>query len=215
MRYEVNTAARMESTGLKRKIQVSKETAELIIEADHSDWVKPRQDIIVAKGKGEMQTYWLLPQRLSNSAELDKSVVTSNGEASEQFETIDAEPEESHEGGPSDMDDDNADKIQRLVDYTSEILLQILKRIVAKRVNRGNISPTMEAKLSVLEDEIGKTGICLDEVEEIIELPGFDEKAYIQGAELGADVVAQLFSFVKMVASMYRDNPFHNYEHAR
>jgi hypothetical protein len=210
----VNTAARMESTGLKRKIQVSKETAELIIEANYADWVKPRQDIVIAKGKGEMQTYWLLPQRVSISSEIDRSIAASSV-LSDAFENISAAAEENHEGGPSDTDDDDADKIQRLVDYTSEILQQILKRIVAKRANKGNISPTMELKLSALEDEIGKTGICLDEVEEIIELPAFDEKAYSQGVELGADVISQLVSFVKFVASMYRNNPFHNFEHAR
>lgn len=214
----VNTAARMESTGTRRKIHISKETAELIIEADHADWVKARQEIVVAKGKGEMQTYWLLPQRVVKSAGAQRDDLASSEEVKEGYGVISAAAKEDQEFAPvsGDGDDDDVDgKIQRLVDYSSEILQQILKRIVAKR-GRTFLSPMAEEKLAALEDEIGKTGICLDEVEEIIELPGFDEKAYSdKGVELDAEVVAQLVSFVKMVAMMYRPNPFHNFDHAR
>jgi hypothetical protein len=55
----VNTAARMESTGLKQKIQISKETANRLIACGKSSWVVPRENTIMVKGKGEMQTYWL------------------------------------------------------------------------------------------------------------------------------------------------------------
>jgi hypothetical protein len=55
----VNTAARMESTGLKQKIQISQETANRLIDCGKSSWVVPRENTIMVKGKGEMQTYWL------------------------------------------------------------------------------------------------------------------------------------------------------------
>jgi Adenylate and Guanylate cyclase catalytic domain len=55
----VNTAARMESTGERTKIQVSSETASLLMGAGKAHWVIPREEKIVAKGKGELQTYWL------------------------------------------------------------------------------------------------------------------------------------------------------------
>jgi hypothetical protein len=54
----VNTAARMESTGLKQKIQISKETSNRLIACGKSSWAVPRENTIVVKGKGEMQTYW-------------------------------------------------------------------------------------------------------------------------------------------------------------
>jgi hypothetical protein len=60
----VNTAARMESTGIKTKIQISQQCAELIIASGKSSWIKPREDIIFAKGKGELKTFWLLPKNL-------------------------------------------------------------------------------------------------------------------------------------------------------
>ena len=53
------TASRMESTGQAGRIQVSESTAKEL-QAKHKDhWLVPREDVIVAKGKGELQTYWL------------------------------------------------------------------------------------------------------------------------------------------------------------
>ena len=55
----VNTASRMESTSEPRKIQVSQATADALIADGKTSWLYPRRDKIVAKGKGEMQTYFL------------------------------------------------------------------------------------------------------------------------------------------------------------
>jgi len=55
----INTASRMESTGKKGRIQVSQDTADLLVEAGKESWVNPRADKVIAKGKGEMQTYWI------------------------------------------------------------------------------------------------------------------------------------------------------------
>lgn len=55
----VNTASRMESTGLPGKIQISQATAERLQERDKGHWLVPRPDKIQAKGKGEMQTYFV------------------------------------------------------------------------------------------------------------------------------------------------------------
>ena len=45
----MNTASRMESTSSRNKIQLSEETAELIIEAGKKPWVEPREETIFAK----------------------------------------------------------------------------------------------------------------------------------------------------------------------
>ncbi|CAB9531601.1 Receptor-type guanylate cyclase gcy (Partial), partial [Seminavis robusta] len=55
----VNTASRMESNGVKGKIHCSEATAEALRKARKQNWLVPREDKIVAKGKGEMQTYWV------------------------------------------------------------------------------------------------------------------------------------------------------------
>lgn len=55
----VNTSSRMESNGLRGKIQVSETTAKLLIAADKASWLKKRDTLVAAKGKGDMQTYWV------------------------------------------------------------------------------------------------------------------------------------------------------------
>ena len=42
---------------MKGRIHVSQETADELIMAGKTAWLKTRQDKITAKGKGEMQTY--------------------------------------------------------------------------------------------------------------------------------------------------------------
>ena len=64
----VNTASRMESTGVPRMIQVSQTTADSLILHGKSGWLSPREDKVVAKGKGEMQTYWLIRSGSSTSS---------------------------------------------------------------------------------------------------------------------------------------------------
>jgi class 3 adenylate cyclase len=51
----MNTASRMESTGIEGKIQVSEATADLISRAGKSHWLTPREELVSVKGKGEMQ----------------------------------------------------------------------------------------------------------------------------------------------------------------
>jgi class 3 adenylate cyclase len=55
----VNTASRMESTGEKNRIQVSDVTADLIKQTGKGHWLLPRENLVEAKGKGYLQTYWL------------------------------------------------------------------------------------------------------------------------------------------------------------
>jgi hypothetical protein len=43
------------------RIHGSKETAQLLIEAGKSDWVKERNELVAVKGKGQMQTFWVNP----------------------------------------------------------------------------------------------------------------------------------------------------------
>jgi class 3 adenylate cyclase len=59
----VNTASRMESTGEKNRIQISGVTADLICDAGKGHWFIPREDLVDAKGKGKLQTFWLNSDR--------------------------------------------------------------------------------------------------------------------------------------------------------
>jgi hypothetical protein len=67
--------------------------------------------------------------------------------------------------------------------------------------------------------QIGNAGTVLGEVCEIITLPSFDAKvakdeADYKTIDLGENVQSQLRDCVAILASMYRDNPFHCFEHA-
>jgi hypothetical protein len=53
----------MESTGSANRIQVSQKTADLLTADGKGRWLTPREDRIDAKGKGNMQTYWVERRR--------------------------------------------------------------------------------------------------------------------------------------------------------
>jgi class 3 adenylate cyclase len=59
----VNTAARMESHGVPGRIHCSLQTADRLMEAGKNGWLKPREGTINAKGKGELETYWIEPSK--------------------------------------------------------------------------------------------------------------------------------------------------------
>ena len=65
--------SRMESNGLPVRIHLSQNTANEIILRGKKHWLTPREEKIVAKGKGEMQTYLVeVPSnRVSSSDDAD------------------------------------------------------------------------------------------------------------------------------------------------
>jgi len=78
-----NIAARMESTGEPTKVQISQQTADLLTLAGKSDWFVPREELVTAKGKDAIQTYWLSPNAhiidmIENSNKDHKKVIQSS-----------------------------------------------------------------------------------------------------------------------------------------
>ena len=57
----VNTAARMESNGVKGRIHCSKATADELIAAGKNSWLTAREGGVEAKGKGRMETFFVSP----------------------------------------------------------------------------------------------------------------------------------------------------------
>lgn len=55
----------MESNGIKGKIHISQATYEALVAQGKGHWCVPRDDLIIAKGKGEMKTWWLLSGSVS------------------------------------------------------------------------------------------------------------------------------------------------------
>eukprot|EP00980_Cylindrotheca_fusiformis_P031559 scaffold26555_cov137-Cylindrotheca_fusiformis.AAC.1 len=138
----MNTAARMESTSARSRIQVSQVTADLLVASGFSTWIAPREKKILVRGKGEMQTYWLktkidmkgLGQSKSriDMLTLDETAEMSDG--SDRTSTVHADE--------NNLDLDNVGvmtKTERLVEWNVEVLSPLLQQIVASR--GGDVVP--------------------------------------------------------------------------
>lgn len=77
----MNTASRMESNGVPGKIHVSKSTADEVKKRGKGKWLTARPDKIVAKGKGEMETFFLnVPATLALSSRSSTLTISSTNE---------------------------------------------------------------------------------------------------------------------------------------
>ena len=202
----MNTTARIESSGQKNRVHMSKETAELLTAAGKGHWVSARKDKVLAKGKGELETFWL------DLRDGRRATSSSEGETTTSSDN-DASWDTNH--------DAMQHKIERLIGWQVDVFSRSLKQVVARRnaaIYAGTLEPnTEQSKKLKFEHKNGQT--CLDEVKEIISLPEFnsdvvnkeEDAAHI---ELGDEVTSQLRQFIRTVAGMYRNNGFHNFEHA-
>ncbi|CAB9529947.1 Receptor-type guanylate cyclase gcy [Seminavis robusta] len=197
----VNTAARIESTSIGNKIHLSDRTAQLICAAGKGAWVERRSEKVHLKGKGTMETYWLNAQvraGLMRAGSVCGSMVSDQNDRVEQATY--------HSPALSDH-------TRRLVEWNIESLSRLLRQIVAYRKTTSTTTKTLK---KVVEEGGPST---LDEVAEVIALPGFDQQTACKKVDpdtivLGPDVMKQLYSYVSWVAQSYNDNPFHNFEHA-
>ncbi|GKY99131.1 hypothetical protein MPSEU_000868600 [Mayamaea pseudoterrestris] len=203
----MNTASRTESTGIKGRIQVSLDTATLLTAAGKGHWLIARDDKVIAKGKGEMQTYWLTTQR--------EMAVNGDVECSADIPEI-------------QFNDRVDNKIASLIEWNTDVLLRLIKSIVARRMALQQIN---SHPASPVHDDGVQIGIAnesefthpmapvIDEVKEIIALPNFDYKSIAkqippESVEIDEVVIKQLHAYVSKIANMYHNNPFHNFEHA-
>jgi hypothetical protein len=216
----VNTAARMESTGVRNRIHISRETAELLRNGGKGHWIVPRSDPVEAKGKGVLQTFFLdIKKQSSGSQTSAKSADSSEGD-SVYMPHLQSESNKAE----TSLSLDHLDpQLKRKVEWNSDILLRFLRQIVARRNaeekhgmdGSRRKSLTSEAAPNV-GDSSGAHKTVLEEVKEIIVLPEFDAKV-VQNEEdpreivLPTEVVRQTKEFVTVIASLYHaDNPFHN-----
>jgi len=214
----VNTASRMESTGKKENIQISQTTADLLVEAGKEAWIRPRDELVSIKGKGQIQTYWVnLKMGPANSG---SSTNGTDPESSER--SSNGEDGDSKGYGQSGMSRPQMTSLmlsqnrrtKRLVDWQTDILARLLKPIVAQRDRKAN-AEFLSDPSNVLE----KGDCVLDEVAESLVLPKFDPHAAkaqsgTAAADLSPAVMSQLRDFVETIAARYHANPFHNFEHA-
>jgi class 3 adenylate cyclase len=188
----VNTAARIEGTGERNKIHCSEDTARLLVADGYRHWLRKRAQKVVAKGKGELQTYWVKPRDEDEAAQAKKDQAEKR----------------------------NVDhKTERLVEWITGMMLPLLKKIIAHREAYQKSHGRWFKVHMNLNRKYQKGATVLDEVEEIIRLPKFDAEVArnqvpLEDVELSKVVVDQLRDLIEALASLYHDNPFHNFEHA-
>ena len=127
----MNTAARMESNGKPSKIHISEDTAQLLISAGKVSWVVKREDKISAKGKGEMQTFWLHVDQ--SSYHRAGSVGSGTSDSNKDFVDDVVLEKRGNNTATGDTEQNLSLKLQRLVQWNASCLIQKLEDVVAKR----------------------------------------------------------------------------------
>ena len=69
----MNTAARMETHGSAGQIHISDDTANALIAKGKLHWVTPREDQVNVKGKGLLNTFWVVNRKERESARAESS----------------------------------------------------------------------------------------------------------------------------------------------
>jgi len=205
----MNMTARMESSCSPDKIQLSKETADLLIAQGKQHWITPRSDTVTIKGKGTVQTYWLVKAGHGGRGSVGSG---------------------SSRDGKNELQLDNTTKMTRLIDWQVDVFAKLLQKVICRREaqRKNKRGGSLDRQLSRFGAYDGngegdfslKNGrTCLDEVKEIIELPEFNAEAARNqqdpdGIVLDERVRAQLRGYIVAIAMMYQENAFHNFEHA-
>jgi hypothetical protein len=208
----VNTASRIESTGVPSKIHASKSTVDLLNEAGKCKWAVKREDQVYLKGKGELETYWvssILVSRTQSSASASSPILPSN---SADIET------------PTQTIDKKAKDLQaRLVDWNVEVLFGHLGQLMAhrginkqRRENFKESQSVFSVEESMVESRTGK--LVIDEMTQTLVMPKFNIDAYLRRdgnvvPQIDIKVKQELKHFVSRIAKSYRDVPFHNFDH--
>eukprot|EP00934_Nitzschia_sp_Nitz4_P000158 Nitzschia sp. Nitz4//scaffold306_size21755//9910//13748//NITZ4_008590-RA/size21755-snap-gene-0.13-mRNA-1//1//CDS//3329547114//158//frame0 len=208
----VNTASRMESTGTRGKIQVSQDTADLLMGAGKSHWLKPRDEAVIAKGKGEMKTYWLDPTKKRRTTKSHKDIRVAQEISLNNHNTNGGYVDKPLSKGDEATIDD--DKYARLIDWNVDVLLHHLARVISHRSR----SPS-RGSLVNHSSEVALLPAAINDVAEVVALPPFDaEAARFRKARPDVTMLQQtradLHEYVKRIALAYNDVPFHNFEHA-
>jgi hypothetical protein len=191
---------------------VSQETADLLETAGKGGWVTQREDKIVAKGKGHLTTYWLDLTRSATQSAGSRSRSDTSSNADEALH-LDFHVDRSF------LLDHLPDNIVRLVEWNCEVLFNLLQKISVQRKRLGIRAESREV-VAIMEHAFKSkaSAAVIDEVEDIIMLPVIQcpEDTLESNDECIIDeqVKQQLRKYLGSVAAMYRDNPFHNFEHA-
>ena len=203
----------MESTGVPNHIHVSRKTAAQLRREHKGHWLAERPELVSAKGKGNMQTYFVQPQMRATSSQGLSSV-----ESDEELENLrDLLRNFQAPGGFR----------ERLIDWNVVVLEDLLVKVVAYRLVQENSTLSSKSLLEIRRQEekpykkvnFSRSerkeilhGSARDEVLDTISLPMYDAEAV--GAQdeidneitLSPQVKEQLRMFVSAIADSYPPN---------
>jgi Adenylate and Guanylate cyclase catalytic domain len=204
-------ASRIESTGKRDRVHLSEQTALQLIKHGKEDWIVRREDMIEAKGKGKLVTFWLKLATGGNDRNGGSVVTSSELGDDERVRLLNQGPDLETNRWSVEMPDSKPNEIekrdQRLVQWNSEILLELLHQVVARRAALPSNSSLSQAELTDMAHSIGNGAIIVEEVVEIIDMPDFFNASDTDEVQLSENVVNQLRDFVSKIASMYNANP--------
>ena len=222
----MNTASRLESTGLAGRIHVSRDTAEILVAAGKEKWITQREDEVFAKGKGKLQTFWL--RIVAESCNTGSKKSTTSATSLDEISKTDLAKKKALALGPA-LDENLAveekpktyfdslpPKKKRLVSWNVDILVKILRQIMARRASLPN---PKEISQRASKQMTKFSGNVLDEVKDVLALPQFNAKTFQNhvdpnSIEIPEAAITQMTDMVARIAGLYPDNPFHNFEHA-
>jgi len=195
----MNQASRMESTGIKNRIQMSTTTAKLLIDAGKGKWIEKRLEKVDVKGKGLQQTY-LFKESINDSK--TASVTSKSSGDTDRITTLHRPSMEITPGLRESVDRSISNKTQRLVTWNTEVLLRRIRAIQHQREHKCGTNCGIDNSPNSKPSHNGNGNS-----------PN-SNNGHSHNLELSPKVVSQLQRHVQHIASMYRNNSFHNYEHA-
>jgi hypothetical protein len=178
----VNTAARMEGCGSPNKIQLSCEAADLLKCTGKGHWLKQREELIDAKGKGALQTFWLV-----NSG--PKSVHSE----SDVMDDVEGDGMQCENSSPVG-----------LITWGTEILVCLIRQILLRR---NAMAKKITVEISTVPYHDATNHMVLDEVQEILELPVFDPSISDIDPEsvvISPELREEIYKFVSIISSLYQ-----------
>ena len=214
----------MESTGEKNMIQVSQDTADLLTSAGKGHWLVARDNPVSAKGKGLVQTYWLQPNKRRpsmNTASMRLSVKGSSDGCTMSSEGEDIEVHRALSRSWKNITIENGVSIakERLIRWNAAILESFLLKIVEQRNAKGDDLTNPAQRVNDFKPSEEDKVLSFAEV--LCEKVMFPDDSYSEeypvvsvGTSIDPKARAQLLEYVAIIASMYRDVPFHNFDHA-
>lgn len=213
----VNKAAKMESSGKRDSIQVSEETADLLGAYNLGHWLVPREETVSIMGKGEMKTFWLQgggsakDDSQPSGSTAEETPVSAQSQPDKKQATVSESTEFEIKAAKADALDERS---SRRAEWVAEVLLGLIKRVIAKRGDRGRNGKALKRRQSKATDRVDESAVLkrgctvLEEVEEMIALPEYDRNCKLQNDAdsivLDPAVDDQVHAYVKAVASMYR-----------